>query len=107
MMELFFLKNGFAATLWKEPKCSYFSMTSVELKFHPEILLGMRTFGVDSTLQRWGTCQAKYLDTARQLARLDQSVLCCLSHLFSTFADGTTSLPGVVNKENECVAIAN
>lgn len=41
----------------------------------------------------------KFLDTARQLARLDQSVLCCLSHLFSTFVDGTTSLPGVVNKE--------
>lgn len=96
MMELFFLKNGFAATLWKEPRCSYFSMTSAGLKLHPEILLGRRAFGVVST--SW-SCRVKFSDTARQPARLDQRVLCCLSPLFSACVDGTTSLPGVVNKE--------
>lgn len=52
MMELFFLKNGFATTPWKEPKCSYFSLTSVGLKFHAEILLGIRKFRVGSTISK-------------------------------------------------------
>lgn len=62
MMELFFLKSGFAAILWKEPKCFYFPMTSAGLKIHPEILLGLRKFGMGSTFQSWGTCRVKFLD---------------------------------------------
>lgn len=51
--------------LWKEPKCSCFPLTSVGLKFHTKILLGMRQFGLEETFPSRGTCQVKSSDPCK------------------------------------------
>lgn len=89
MTESFILKKGFAETVKR-----------AWMFLFPTVVSGAQISSqnsswhdwLNSTFQNWDIGQVKSLDTCKAAS---------LAHLFPTFIDGTTSLPGVADKEEK------
>lgn len=93
-MKLFSLKNEFIVTLQKKkkkkPKCSDFPRNPRGWNFTQKFFLDKDIVG---GFWSWGTFQGRFLDTAAP-----QGGSKCALPLFSTFIDGSTSLPGLIKR---------